>query len=277
MLVNGGAAVLVGLPLLALLASPLLDGLAPPVAIGIALLLAILGTSAVSGSAWGRWGVIPGTRSSRARGIAMFVVSNTLAVAVALIVGWNWHAVHDWYEDLAGPVEPPERSWKTSGIEFDAFTGADELSIDELSERVDVRRIVLQLPVDDLEACRRTIWETFANNPHERSFNRVPLTASNRQQYWNALSDALVHRAAQLGAATEPLRTFLEELGGAKHGFRLPVAAYLLRAGDGEAWVILCKWEYCNMRSDGPCYVTHLHIWAIDAVSGQLIAESRCM
>ncbi len=276
MLTNGAAAIVVGLPLLALLASSLLDSSGVYATVGTALLLVLIVTSLVSGSIWERRVAVHRNRRLPSRGVLIFLLSNTISLATVMIVGWHWHAIYDWYEDHAGPVTWEERSWKTSGIDFEPVERADELSVNELAKRVDVRRVELQLPPDDPGACRRAIWDTFANNPHEQSFNLVPLTGSTLRDYWDALSTVLVDRADDLGAPTDSLRVFLEDRGDTKYGYQLPVAAYQARAGDKDVWIILCKWEGGSFESGGPVHASHIHIWAIDAASGQVIAESRC-
>jgi len=162
----------------------------------------------------------------------------------------------------------------SDSVSYDEFAGAEAMSATELSAHVDVRAVDVRFPEDNPEKSGKILWEAFANNPHESSFNSVALTEQSNDEYWEALKSAILERAAALPAQHEGLARFLESVYPHSWALLIPVASYAVRVGREPAWVIIGKWEG---RGDRPLGLSHIHMWLISGASGEILAEERCM
>jgi hypothetical protein len=99
-LIAGGCALLVGFPLLFLLASPWLNAV-PTILVAIsAFVLELLAASALVAWFWTRFTASPARRRllDWRRAFLVFAISSVASAALCVGVGWSWHLGYDWWE-----------------------------------------------------------------------------------------------------------------------------------------------------------------------------------
>ena len=169
-------------------------------------------------------------------------------------------------------------SVKNSKIYFSKVSNFRELTAEELSEYVDVRKIDLNIKSSSKPFINEEVlWNVFSNNQHHNSFGYL----NNNDWIKNYIiyNNALIKKAKEKGLNYKSLEKCLEKIKPDDNGklALIPTAAYLARQRNREIWIIVCNWEYVYHQKDSEFgAMMHIRIFAFRTSNQKLIGYITC-
>ncbi len=132
------------------------------------------------------------------------------------------------------------------------------------------------------EACHDVLWDRFANTREEKPF--AGITTESKEEKWLVYSSSLISKAKDKGFDCGSLEKALERIHAQpeEQPALLPVGAYTAKDGDEPVWIVICKWEYFDVKSFDSDEISqagfgHIRGWALRSKDLEEIAFFTCM
>jgi len=148
------------------------------------------------------------------------------------------------------------------------FYGSLDYEKEELDEMLQYR------------AVESVLWYLFANKPAEMQF--MGITTEDWYEKWAHYRMRMTERAASAGYPADSLDACFGPFEPSPGGDMalLPVGAYLASYGPHAAWIVVCKWEYCNYTDENGLpehsSLGHIRGWAVDAETLEVVGFFTC-